>query len=128
MIRGLSHNWFIKCTQIDNYGVIFAHFRPKCRTKHYRCYNLWEYASKVLKFSLKISNLIFCINGKVINLPNSHCCDLENDVKVKLLIWYKGLEKDNHLVYLIGNCCQNSLDNKYFLFLLENIGKVNFAL
>ena len=24
-------------------------------------------------------------------------CDLENDVKVKLVIWHKGLSKDNHL-------------------------------
>ena len=51
--------------------------------------------------------------------------NLENDVRVKLLIWYKSLSKDNHLAYWKGHCCKKPLNDKHILFPLEYIGKVN---
>ena len=56
------------------------------------------------------------------------CCDLENDGKVKLFIWYKGLAKDIHLAYWKGHCCQKPLNDKHTLFPLEYMEKVNFDL
>ena len=44
-------------------------------------------------FSVEGCATIYICQIQIIN----GCCDLENDVKVKLIIWYEGLGKDSDL-------------------------------
>jgi len=73
--------------------------------------------------------LYFCSPVKYCNFEISFgSCDLENEVKVKRLVWDKGHGRVNHLAYLKESSCQNTLNYKQTLFPLEYIGKVNFSL
>ena len=86
-------------------------------------YNIYR---KQIKHSNNYS-FIWLFNIAIMNFLQFFC-DLENNVKVKLQIWYKGLSKDTHLAFLKGWCGKNSLSYKHILLPLEYIEKVNFAL
>ena len=111
----LSYGHIFQCFMWTNvleypYGKPFDLWGPTCRSQWSRS----SHVGKLYRGKQHTQNSLINCLWKIcdaVKICQNHiiksCHHLENDVKVKLFIWFEGLGKDNNLAYWKGTLIKN---------------------